>query len=196
MISAINSTPSFTGVVPVRVLIDGLETFDEKLIKSSCRQLGTILAGPNKTEEKLSIIKKFAKYDKDYDLGKGIHGYPKHHKTIHPSDFFRCIIDRGRTFLVTGPQAEIIKGFGKAVGAEKEACKMRGIKTSFDLVVAQRNYFRKITDFISASRLRMTEKSENPKEWNPVTLVIKMKSNEKYGLSTFKMKPDDIEFIK
>lgn len=198
MISAINSTPSFTGVVPVRVFVDGLETFDEKLIKTSCRQLSTILAGPNKTEPKLSLIKKFAQYDKDYDLNKGIHGYPKKetHKSIHPSEFFRCVIDRGRTFLITEPQAGILKALGKAIGEEKEACKMRGIKNSFDLMVAKRNYGRKISDFISSAKLRMTEKSENPNKWNPVTLLINMKSNEKYGLSTFKMKLDDINFIK
>lgn len=198
MISAINSSPSFKGVVPVRVFIDGLETFDDKLIKSSCRQLGGVLAGPNKGEEKLALIKKFAKYDKDYDLEKGIKGYPKkeHHKNVHPSDFFRCIIDRGRTFLITGPQAETLKVLGKDVGTEREACKTRHIPNSFDLMVAKRNYGRTISDFISSAKLRMTEASSNSLEWKPVTLFINMRSNEKYGLKSFKMNLEDINFAK
>lgn len=196
MISAVNSTPSFTGVVPVRVFIDGFETFDEKLIKSSCKQLGNVLVGPCKTEPKLSLIKKYAQYDKDYDLNKGINGFPKkeYHKNIRPSDFFRCLIDKGRSFLITGPQAETLKTFGKAVGEEKEVCKIRKIANSFDLMVAKRNYSNAINNIISRANFRMCE--NNPKEWNPVTLLLNMTSNKKYGLSTLKIKLNDINFVK
>ena len=32
MITAVNNSPSFTSVIPVRVYVDGMQTFDEKLI--------------------------------------------------------------------------------------------------------------------------------------------------------------------
>lgn len=200
MISAVQpkAEPSFTSVIPVRVFIDGLETFDEKLIKTSCRQLSTVLAGPTNKEPNLSLIRKFAHYDKQYNLERGYKGYPKkeHHKKVHPSEFFRCIIDRGRTFLFTGPHAEHLHTLGKAVGNEKQACKERHVQDSFDLLVAKRNYARTIANFINSAKLRIGEISDNGKKFDPITLFVNMKSNEKYGLSTFKIKLDSIIFEK
>ena len=84
MISAINNNKAnynqnFTSVVPVRVKIDGLETFDEKVIRSACRQLSNILAGPTKENEakKIAAIRTFSNSDPDYNLLYGISGYPK-----------------------------------------------------------------------------------------------------------------------
>lgn len=194
MISAVNSSPSFKGVVPVRVFIDGLETFDEKLIKSSCRQLSNILAGPSNTEPKLSIIRRFGQYDRDYRVERGFHGFPisENHKNVHPSEFFRCIIERGRTFLITGPQAERLHDLGKTIGSERSLARERGLRETFDLRVAKLNYGRAITNYLNNSRIRMTEFIEAKRR--PVTLFINMLSNQKYGLSTFKMKLDNILF--
>lgn len=198
MISAVQpkTHPSFTSVIPVKVFIDGLETFDEKLIKSSCRQLSNILAGPSPKEPQLSIVRNFGLYDSHYSIEKGIKGYPKepHHKNIRPSEFFRTVIDRGRTFLITGPQAEQLHTLGKAIGNEKQACNERRVVDSFDLMVAKRNYGRTISKIINNSKLRLAEIVENSRKM--LTLNINMKSNEKYGLSTFKIKLEDINFTK
>lgn len=198
MISAVQpkTQPSFTSVIPVRVFIDGLETFDEKLIKTSCRQLSNILAGPSAKEPNLAIIRKFGLFDKHYSVEKGVQGYPKqpHHKSIRPSEFFRTIIERGKTFLITGPQAEHLHTLGKAIGSEKQACNERRIADSFDLMVAKRNYGRTIANFLSNAKLRIAEITENSRKM--LTLNINMKSNEKYGLSTFKIKLNDINFAK
>ncbi len=197
MISALNSAnkPTFTSIVPVRIFIDGMETCDEKLIKTSCRQLGNILVGPSKSENQLSIMRKFDYYDKDYNIQAAVKGLPKqkHHKNVHPSDYFRSIIENGRTFLFTGPQASIINSLGKQIGSEKIASKENGILNSFDLFVAKKNYSRAISNFISNPRLRMTKLNQDGKR-NPLTLNINMKSNKKYGLSTFKIKLEDINF--
>lgn len=82
MISAfdkrLNNKPSFTSVVPVRVFVDGMETFNQKNIRAACRQLSAALTGPAKNDaKKINIIKEFAKFDPDYKFEYGLNGYPK-----------------------------------------------------------------------------------------------------------------------
>lgn len=178
MLSAITSQQSFNGVVPIRVFIDGMETFDEKLIKSSCRKLSNILISPQKHPE---FAHEYAKYDTQYKLID--------YKNCNPSDIFRCIFDRRGKFLVSGSQANSINIKGKAIGIEKQICKEKGVKTSFDLVQAQKKYYKTISDILSSLKLRLTDKNKNA-----VILNINMKSNGKIGLTTFKMQPENISF--
>lgn len=206
MISAVNSNvtyrPSFTSVVPIRVFIDGMETFNPKMIKSACRQLTSTLAGPAKKNGKnFDIIREFAKFDPDYKLELGYHGYPKkwNQKTVQPSDYFRCIADNDKSYLFTGLQAEKLKDLGKAVGDEQQACKARKLVTSFDLQVAKKNYGFTIANYLRSTKLRLTEAFDRltkEKSGSPVELNINMSSNGKYGLTTFKMKLDNINFLK
>ena len=207
MISAINNTgnqTTFTSVVPVRVRIDGLETFDEKVIRSACRQLSNILAGPTKETEakKIATIRAFGSVDPDYNILYGISGYPKKwdEKNIQPSNYFRYICDeRKRNFFVSGKQAEKLQELGHSIGTERKVCKGRNIPNSFDLQVAYGNYWGAIKNFLRNKSLRLTESfnsMNNEKSGNPVTLIIDMVSNKKYGLSTFKMKFDNITFEK
>lgn len=202
MISAFNNTqPSFTSVVPLRVFIDGLETFDEKLIKSASRQLTSTLAGPIKTNQKLSIAREYAKFDPDYKLDLGVKGYPKKpkQKVVHPSDYFRSLIYKTCSFFISGKQAEDLKDLGAAIGIEQQVCKLRKIPDSYDLQVAKINYKHAIKNFLSTKNLRLRE-TFNPdtklKSGDTVTLNLNMKSNGKHGLSTFKMKLDSIYFGK
>ena len=186
MISALNNTnPSFKGVVPVRVFIDGMETFDKSLIQSSCRQLGNILTKEPKTDKAKLIMEHFEKYDPDYS--------PKMKFPSKPSDFIRSVIDRGKAFITTGPQTEAIQKYGKMIGEEKRICKERRVINSYDLMVAKKNYGRIISDILSYAQFRMAESTENL--WKPVTLNINMKSNGKHGLSTFKTQLDSIDFV-
>lgn len=197
MISSVSSGPSFSGVVPIRVFIDGKETYDPKLIKASCRQLSTMLSsgskkgeqtatlvnnGTTKTKEDL-IRSRFAAFDKDYKNSTAKLPFGK------PSDFFRCVISRDRGYLVTGPQTTLIESYGKLVGSEKIACRERGVDDSLDLMIAKRNYGRIIDDVISSAKLRLKEGLDKL-----ITLNIEMKSNGKYGLTTFKTKLDNITF--
>lgn len=209
MISAISSISqsnnykqSFTGVVPVRVQIDGKEVYSEKLVRPAVLKLASILAGPVKNNEVLlNIIRKFGAVDMDYSVIKGINGYPKHfgQKKVQPSDHFRYIGKRHSHYLLTGKQAEKLKELGKEVGHEKEALKKRGMSESLDLKVAQGNYFGTINEFIRKQSLRLTE-SFNPETHQrmgePVSLVIHLSSNKKYGEKGFKMQLEDISFTK
>ena len=208
MISAINNNKeyhqSFTSVVPVRVRIDGLETFDEKVMRSACRQLSNILAGPTRESEttKIATIRKFSSFDPDYNLLFGISGYPKkfNEKNIQPSNYFRYVRDKNnRDFFISGPQAEKLEELGHNIGIERKACKQRNISNSFDLKDAYGTYWAAIKFFLSRKQFRMTESYnplDNRRTGSPVTMIIDMVSNKKYGLSTFKMKFSDISFEK
>lgn len=202
MISAFNgdTKTSFTSVIPVCVYVDGMQTFNDKNIRSACRQLSNILAGQGKGNN-LNIINEFAKYDPDYKAIYGTKGYPKTKigKKSQPSDYFRCICDTACSFIFTGAQAQKLKDLGKAVGAEQLACKARKIGESFDLTVAKRNYGFAIANFIRSKRLKVHEHFDaktGEKYGAPVTLNINMRSNGKYGLTTFKMMLENISFTK
>ena len=204
MISAINCSQqnniSFTSVVPVRVFIDGMETFNPKNLKYATHKLTSVLAGPAKNDnKKLKIIREFAKYDPDYNLELGYNGYPKrkNKKNVQPSDYFRCIFDKYGTFLFTGAQAEKLLEVGKSIGSEKVYCKTRKIQNSFDLQAAKQYYGFIIGNFMRSIKLRVKE-TFDPKtkirSGKPVELHINMSSNKKYGLKTFKMGLNNIEF--
>ena len=193
------TNPSFTSIVPVKVFIDGKEAIDPKYIRSACRQLSTILVGPAKnTEFNTGIVKEFAKHDVDYSFYGGMNGFPKDYRgKVTPSNYFRCICDRVGNFLFTGIHAERLNQLGKSVGAERFSCKTREIADSFDLQVAKSNYGQTISRYINLPFLRMTETYDNftkQRLGKPVVLNINMKSNGKYGLSTFKTKLDSIGF--
>lgn len=198
MISATNSNISFKSVVPVKVFIDGMETFDKKNIKSACRKLSNVLAG---TTKRLDISDTFAKFDPDYKSYFARTGYPKitSGENPQPSDFFRCIDGGSQMYIFTGNEAFKLRELGKKIGSNKTECKHRNIQNSFDLHTAKRLYGSTIMNFLRSAKLRITEGFDNLtgiKYGRPVTLQINMSSNGKYGLSTFKMNIDNIEFSK
>ena len=195
MISAINgNNPSFTCSIPTKVFIDGLETFDEKLIKSSCRQLSTILAGPCKNKHQYSIIERFAEFVPDYNLNKGITGYANTTEKAKPSDYIRCVINKKNTYLLTGIHANYLQNYGRNIGYERAVCKERGAKTSFDLMAAKQNYKYRVNSLINNTKIRLREIINKTQLGKPLTLNINMKSNGKYGLTTFKINLENIKF--
>lgn len=183
MISAINNSPAFKGIVPIRVFVDGHETLDPKLVRSASRQLTAALIQPQKTQSK-AIAELFSKFDPQYKKG----GYPEKSK---PSDFFRCLIDRRGNFLATGEQALLVNKLGKDIGKEKQVCHERRIHDSLDLIIAKKKYGHTISQILTSTALRLKNAANSMR---PVTLNINMKSNGKYGLSSFKMQLSDILF--
>lgn len=202
MISAINNNnPSFTSVMPVKVRVDGKESYSEYFIRPACRKLSAILLGPvNKNNEKeLNIVKTFAEHDPDYNFNYGLLGHPKNKfdKKPKPSDYFRYICREFEHYFMTGLQAVNLKKFGKQVGNEKYNGKILEVDNNLDVKVAQGNYWRTIKNYIKNKKLRLTEFFDNKtgnKSGSELALVIDMKSNGKYGLSTFKMDIDRISF--
>jgi hypothetical protein len=198
MISAIqNNNPSFTSVIPVRVYIDGLETFDKKLIQSSCRKLSSALVGTK--PKRIDIMRTLAQKDPHYKLGLDGNFVPPARpwsrvKAI-PSDFFKYITNKGKTFLFTGEQAIKLGTAGKAIGEETAACKTRGVENSFDLMVAKKNYGNIVQDCLNSPKLRIYDKLV-PKKSDPLTLNINMRSNKKYARKDFQIELDNITFVK
>lgn len=197
-----NST-RFTGTIPVRVFIDGMETFSEKEIKTASRQLTTILTGPLKNnEENMQIAKKFARRDGSYNLSQAINGLKRKEHWIKssPSDFFRVIKNKFNQFLLfTGPQGEEVAKLGEKVGKAKAEAKERNCTQSFDVVVAQKNYEHYLLNTLKNLKLRITEHFDpvtKIKQGEPVELNILMTSNKKYGQKNFKMKLSDINFTR
>jgi len=194
---------TFTSVVPVKVKIDTMETFDSKFVSSACNQLSKILTGPTKqtNTHAISIIRNFAQHDPDYNFLNGLNGFPKLFKKskVVPSDYFRYVAEHGKHYFITGKQAEIIRNNGIAVGLARHNCKVNEVSDSFDLQFAQKEYWETIKRFITNKKLRLTEdykQATAEKIGEPVTLVINMKSNGKYGKTTNKMTIDSIEFEK
>ena len=169
MISAINNcpnSPNFTGVVPLRVFVDGQQTYDAKIIKSATRKLTSALIKP---QENPNLAELFSKFDPQYKKG----GYAQN---ARPSDFFKLIIDRYRgVFLATGEQTEIINRYGKDVGKEKLLCKERRTTNSLDLEIAKRKYSDIISTILSSAKLRFCTITD---KWNPVTLNINIKGKK------------------
>ncbi len=202
MISAITNSPAFTSVIPVRVKVDGKESYSEYFIRPACRKLSAILFGPAKqTDEKnMAIIKAFAKHDPDYKFNRGLSGHPKNKtgKKAVPSDYFRYICQNFEHYFMTGLQAETLKKYGKQVGNEKYAGKILEVDNSFDVQVAQGNYWSAIKHYIKNKSLRLTEffdEKSGKKSGKPLALLIDMTSNGKYGASDFKMDIEKISFV-
>lgn len=205
MISAIqyNNIPqtTFTSVMPVKVHLDGIETFDVNIIKPACRQLGNILIGPAKDTKNINIIKYFAHFDRDYNAHYGISGFAKvfNKKKTIPSEHFRYVHDRFGDFFITGPQAKTLNKLGKIIGLRQQECNIRKIPDSQELKIAKENYWDAINNFITNSNIKATEyysEKDGRRLGNPVTLIINMISNKKYGKSNFKMELENICFEK
>ena len=196
-----NSCINFSSAIPIRVFIDGMETFGEKNIKAASRQLLATIKGPVRNNEKSAIIAgKLAQKDPDFDFSKALDGYKSSQKNekSNPSDFFRVVKGKNnRYFLFTGKQGKHLAALGKMIGKERASANTHNKAESFDLYVAKRNYERYIRDCINNLKLRITE-FYNPdtmqKTGKPVVMDILMESNKKYGKTTFKMELADIKF--
>lgn len=166
MISAVNNSPNFTGIVPLRVFVDGQQKFEPSIVRSATKKLTSALIKPKENPE---LAELFKKYDPQYRKG----GYPQNAK---PSDFFRLIIDRYRgVFLATGNQASLLNELGKNIGREKALCKERRTDRSLDLLVANQKYSDAIATMLSSANLRLCEITDR---WRPATLNINIQGKK------------------
>lgn len=198
------SSINFTGVIPVKVYIDGKEAIDSTNVQKGCRKLIETLAGPVKKDSNTqNITKKFAQMDKDYDYSRALNGYKCKvsekgrlvKKTA--SNFFRFINHRGKNFIITGPQAERLAQAGKELGHAKADANLTDAKDSFELYQAKRIYGDLINKITTNRALRIREGYDTTTRKNTgreTLLNIFLKSNQKYGKKNFKMEIDNIEF--
>lgn len=205
-VSSTNS-PSFTSVIPTRVIIDGKEAVTKEFMQAGCKKLIEILAGPIKNNEKAqNIARQVAVIDRDYDYSRAVNGYTCHvyeygkHVKKTASNFFRYMNINGRDFLITGPQAERLSKTGQQLGRAKAMAKAKGLKENVETIEiyqAKRTYSELINKLANNKALRVREgydSSSKINKGNETVLNIYLSSNRKYGKSTFKMDVDKVEF--
>lgn len=202
-VSSVNS-PSFTSVIPTKVVIDGREVVNPENVQKGCRKLIETLAGPIKNNQKAqSIAKKLAKIDKDYNYSTAMNGYAckvfENRKLVKKtaSHFFRYINTGGRNFLVTGPQAEMLAKSGKELGLAKSAAKAADKTDTYEQYMAKRTYAELINKITNNKMFRVREGYDAATRKNTdreTFLTIFLKSNQKYGKKDFKLEVDTIEF--
>lgn len=203
-ISSVSSSATFTGVIPVKVHIDGKEALDSANIQKGCRKLIETLAGPIENDtEKQRICKIFAGYDKDYSFHRALKGYKcfarEYGRTVKKtaSHFFRFINLRDKNFIVTGKVAEELAEKGKNLGKAKSIANDSNIPESYEVMAAKRIYGDLIRKITSNRALRIREgydRETRQNTGNETILNIFLKSNGKYGQTNFKLNLDNIVF--
>lgn len=94
------------------------------------------------------------------------------------------------SFIAIGEEAEILKDYGKDIGVQKKISKAVLDNTgSFEVEDAQKGFGWKFHQLINTKTKRT--KDENG---NPITLIINMAHNRKYGRTNFKSWVGSIEF--
>ena len=202
-LSTYNNT-NFCGVIPVKVHIDGKEAVDSINIQKGCRKLIETLAGPIEQDtEKQRIAKIFAHYDKDYNYNRAQKGYKctvkEYGRAVKKtaSDFFRFLSLHNKHFIVTGKMAEEVAERGKRLGKAKGLANEANISDSYEVMAAKRIYGEYIYKIINNRGLRVREGYDHVTKQNTgdeTILNIFLKSNGKYGKSTFKLTLDNIVF--
>lgn len=144
------SKVNFTGVIPVRVFVNGKETLDGKLIHKTCQAVVKGIAGPlcDKPDFK-PVAAQLAVMDNDYKFARAFYGYshilPDQKLTV--SKFFKIITDRNkRGYIVTGAPSEKLSELGKEIGRAQRECKEYAVKDSPRLQSAKDEYWRYIAE--------------------------------------------------
>ena len=204
LVSSVQYNPTFSGVVPVKVHIDGKEAIDSVNIQKGCRKLIETLAGPiEKSPEKQRLCKIFAQFDKYYNFNRALKGYTCYiseygrlvKKTA--SHFFRYVNWRDKNYIVTGRPAELLAESGRGLGLAKSIANSSNHPDSYEVMYAKQIYKDNINKIISNRGLRIREGFDRLTRKNTgdeTILNIFLTSNGKYGKSTFKLKLDNIMF--
>ena len=126
---------SFTSVIPVKVIANGIETIDEETVRKGCNAVIREISGPIRTSEN-PIIRPAAAMlstmDPHYNYFLAYsNGYKSLNKNSTNSDYFKTIIGKaGHGYIVTGPRVLDIDAAGYEIGKAKKECKELKIETS------------------------------------------------------------------
>ncbi len=196
---------SFTGVIPVKVIKNGQETFDKQTIHKTCLRVINGIAGPLKERpEYIPIASKLAVMDSDYKYHKALNGY----KTIYnntkltASNFFRIIFDQmNRGYIVTGAPAEELSKIGREIGYHKKSCKIFNNERSHALEMVNNKYWDFIKKIGNNFNLRIREcfnPETNTKIGDLQQMVVNVttKSTKNKNLNNEKLIIDNIYFDK
>lgn len=187
------NAPNFGSVIPIRVVIDGQITTDQKLVEKSCRMfIKSLTTRPMTRNTHYKNVVNYMEKDMDY-FPKQIFNERRTNPELTPSTFIRAIHTYTRgSFLVTGQEANILASIGRRIGIAKTQSQMA-------VDDAKKIYSNAIENILNNAKARVTEfcdRNTRQKSGDPVQLQLNMTSNGKYGHSTFKINIGEINFIK
>lgn len=197
----VTSNINFTSVIPVKVIANGKETYDEDVIRKSCNALIREIAGPiHKSENPYirPLAATLSTMDPHYNY---FTAYTRGYKNLYPnainSEYIKTIINNGQGYIITGPQVEKLNTCGYKIGVAKKECKLQNAQNNLKLQAASQAYqnallsisrdknarIREIYDYNSKQRMGKEQKIElcvttkNIKRDNKNTIAIKSIDN-------------------
>ncbi len=161
------SNVAFTGVIPVKVLLEGKPVNNTKIVHKTCNEVVKILSGPLcDTPQFKPAAAQLATADSDYNFFRAFYGYASKQSKTKPSDYFKIIMDQyNYGYLVTGKPVEIISELGKKIGKAKQECNQLKKADSPKLIEAKNNYWKCIHKIKDSIGLRIRE------TFDPATLT-------------------------
>ncbi len=152
---------SFTSVIPVKVIANGVEATDAETVRKTCNYLIRSLSGPVKYNPN-PVVKnaaaRLSTMDPDYDFFRAYtHGYLGMGEDIINSDFFKTIIGKHGGYIVTGSDVNQFKLLGHEIGRARKICKESGVKCNERLMQAHKNYQNYIYEIGTSVSRRIKE---------------------------------------
>lgn len=152
---------SFTSVIPVKVIANGIEATDEETVRKTCNMVIRALSGPVKYNHNHAVRNAAAKLgtmDPDYDYFRAYtKGYLGVGEDVINSDFFKTIKGKHGGYIVTGDEVKKFKIIGHEIGSAKKEAKLLGNSMTEKLVQAHKKYQRLMHDIGKSTHLRIRE---------------------------------------
>lgn len=156
----VNNNISFTSVIPIKVIANGVESADPETIRKTCNYIVRSLSGPVKYNTPIvqNAAAKLGTMDPDYNHYLAYtRGYCNQLGGIN-SDYFKIITDRaGRGYIVTGKEVNRFREVGQEIGSAQKECKNFGLTTSKRLQDAYNKYVELISEVGRNINLRLRE---------------------------------------
>ncbi len=199
----VNNNISFSGVIPVKVILDGKETLNKKIVHKACQNAVKGLSGPLREKPDFKVAAaQLSVMDNDYKYARAFFGYDRliPDQKLTASKFFKIIFDKhNRGYIVTGKPSENLSDLGRQIGLAQRECNEYNVSTSPKLEQAKKNYWQYVADVGNnlLYRIRETfipntlEKAGNYQQMN---LNVSAKPVKRKGAEDFKVTIDSITF--
>ncbi len=176
-------SPNFKSKIPVRLLIDGKPSVDQKNVKMAMRQLTDMLFKYKGDQETVRLSRQmFIHYDKDFHMP-------------NPGEDVWTIIRKkfidGVSYIFTGKHAKELDNIARKIGSAKhKGLENYGTTKTFEAGAHTKAYFGKMQDFINNNKKDVLKDANG----EDLILTISTKSSGKYGKRSFKLLIDYIDF--
>lgn len=174
---------NFTGVIPVKVHINGTPSTEPRHIRQACNRVVKLMAGPADFKHK-EFYKQLATMDNEYSLNRALRGYCHNYRDGYgrvisekPSDYFKTIfnLSNDRGYITTGQDSVDISIIGKRIGIAKLRCNESGFVESCEHRDTLSRYKELVNGIINDLKRRVTASVQEDlftTKKKPVTLNI------------------------